>query len=320
MTDEPRIADTLRHLGAQVLVRGWLSANNIVFSGLEAARTVLVDTGYGTHAGQTVALVRQVLGSAPLDAIVNTHLHSDHCGGNAELGRQWPGATLAVPAGYRDRLQPWDESRLSYRDTDQVCEPFRPDHYLAPGTTEALGAKRWEVHATPGHDPDAVVFFEPGSRVLISGDALWEERLAIIFPELAGEPGFAAAHRALDLIERLAPLLVIPGHGQPFTGAAAAIARSRQRLEAFTAAPERHRLYAARALVSYHMLERRTRGYDELVEWMTRTPVFRRALQCEGDDALARGLAAETVDRLVAEGMLRRDGDRVVIAVEGRAG
>ena len=50
----------------------------------------LVDTGYATHAPQTLALVQQALGARPLDLIVNTHLHSDHCGGNALLQAAWP--------------------------------------------------------------------------------------------------------------------------------------------------------------------------------------------------------------------------------------
>src|SRR3954463_9291107 len=70
-----------------VLERGWLSSNNVLFLG--AQETALVDTGYVTHAEQTLALVEHVLneqGRAPrLDRIINTHLHSDHCGGNAAL-------------------------------------------------------------------------------------------------------------------------------------------------------------------------------------------------------------------------------------------
>ena len=51
----PNIAATLARLNAQVLVRGWLSANNIVF--VHQGRGQVVDTGYASHADQTLALI-----------------------------------------------------------------------------------------------------------------------------------------------------------------------------------------------------------------------------------------------------------------------
>ena len=67
----------------RVFERGWLSSNNILFTGPGPA--TLVDTGYLTHAAQTLALVERALDGQPLERLINTHLHSDHCGGNAAL-------------------------------------------------------------------------------------------------------------------------------------------------------------------------------------------------------------------------------------------
>ena len=67
-----------------VFERGWLSSNNILFTGQHSG-AALVDTGYCTHSAQTLALVQSALGRRPLERILNTHLHSDHCGGNAAL-------------------------------------------------------------------------------------------------------------------------------------------------------------------------------------------------------------------------------------------
>jgi glyoxylase-like metal-dependent hydrolase (beta-lactamase superfamily II) len=71
-----------------VFERGWLSSNNILFIGKGSA--ALVDTGYCTHAQQTMELVSAALKGRSLDHIVNTHLHSDHCGGNAALQAAYP--------------------------------------------------------------------------------------------------------------------------------------------------------------------------------------------------------------------------------------
>ncbi len=303
-TTRPDTAATLARLNAQVLVRGWLSANNIVF--VHQGRGQVVDTGYLSHADQTLALVDQALAGAPLAEVLNTHLHSDHCGGNAALAARWAGLHIRVPAASRHKLLPWDDSQLSYQATGQQCARFVPQGFLDDGDTVQLGGRPWQVHAAPGHDPDAVLLFEPETATLISGDALWQHRLAIIFPELSGAPGFDATARVLDHIERLQPRLVLPGHGEPFTDVAAALAASRQRLAAFVAAPLKHRAHAARALVVYHMLEHRSRPQQALVDWIASTPIFLDALQCAGDGARAQQAATTTVDRLLADGVLQR--------------
>lgn len=309
------IAATLARLHAQVLVRGWLSANNIVFRHQGCGQ--VVDTGYLSHVDQTLALVDRALAGATLHAVVNTHLHSDHCGGNAALAARWPRSTLRVPEASRSKLLPWDDEQLSYRLTGQQCARFEPQHFMADGDTVDLGGRPWQVHAAPGHDPDAVLLFEPDTRTLISGDALWENRLAIIFPELADEPAFDDVATVLDRIERLRPALVLPGHGQPFTDVAAALDASRQRLAAFRAAPLKHRGHAARALVVYHMLEHRQRPEAALVDWIASTPIFLQALQCADDPVRARRAAHGTVDRLLADGVLLRSGsgDAAVVRI-----
>jgi glyoxylase-like metal-dependent hydrolase (beta-lactamase superfamily II) len=299
--------------GAQVLQRDWLSANQIVFAGAgpESPATV-VDTGYASHAEMTVALVEQALGGQSLRRIVNTHLHSDHCGGNRALQARHAGTETWVPMPSLHAVRAWDEQRLTYRLTGQQCERFRVDGGLAAGSTVKLGPAEWQVHAAPGHDPDAVLLFEPQTRCLISGDALWEDRLAIIFPELFGEDGFGPTRRTLALIESLAPRWVIPGHGAPFGDAGAALAASRHRLDAFERDPTRHAQHAARALVMFHMLERQSRLRSALEHWLVATPIFNLSAQASGVGAPAPALWAHAlVGKLLDDGLLRADGDIV---------
>jgi glyoxylase-like metal-dependent hydrolase (beta-lactamase superfamily II) len=73
-------------LTMRVFERGWLSSNNILLHGSDGEGATLIDSGYVSHAEQTLALVRHALRPGQtLARIVNTHLHSDHCGGNALL-------------------------------------------------------------------------------------------------------------------------------------------------------------------------------------------------------------------------------------------
>src|SRR5512133_2479484 len=225
--------------GITVLERGWLSSNNILLLG--AGPAALVDTGYATHADQTLALVRHALDDRPLDLLLNTHLHSDHCGGNAVLQRAFPALRTLIPPGQAQAVALWDTVALTYATTGQQCERFRFDALLVPGTAVRLGDTDWQVHAAPGHDPHSVILFEPRDRVLISADALWENGFGVVFPELEGTSAFDEVGATLDLIEGLHPRWVIPGHGRVFGREPgtlnAALARARSRLDSFVRDP-----------------------------------------------------------------------------------
>jgi len=311
-------ARLLESLGLRVLQRGWLSANQAVFRACGATPATVVDTGFGTHAAQTLALVDHALGGEPLGRIVNTHLHSDHCGGNAALQARG-GVETWIPAASVEAVRRWDEDVLSYRLTDQPCSRFVVDRALVPGASIELGEARWQIHAAPGHDMDAVLLFEPQTRTLIAGDALWEERLAIIFPELVGEDGFGPTRATLSLIERLQPRAVLPGHGRPFEDVGRALAASRERVAAFERQPERHAQHAARALVMFHLLEVREADIGELVAWMQRTPIYRTVTRRAGlDQAGAAEWASAQLRRLVDDGALVEHDGRVTVPPHAR--
>lgn len=311
---EPAIADTFHALGLHVLERGWLSSNNIVFAPDGPEGATVVDTGYAAHAEQTVALVAHAIGSAPLARIVNTHLHSDHCGGNAALQAAW-GVRTAVPAVSLRTVQQWDEARLSYRASGQRCDRFAADAGLAPGDRIRLGPADWQVLAAPGHDPDAVMLFEPQTRTLISGDALWQHRLAIVFPELQGADGFGPTAATLAAIEALNVALVIPGHGAPFADVPAAIAASRRRLARHVRSPGLHAWAAARSLAMFRLMEHGGVQRTELVGWMLGAPLPHEAIERFRGDADAPGWVASVLASLIDDGVVRAvDGDRLVPA------
>lgn len=287
-----------------VLERGWLSANGILFTGPDAA---LVDTGYCTHAEQTLALVRATLGARPLARILNTHLHSDHCGGNAALQAAWPQVHTAVAPGPVEWVRRWDAQALGYEATGQQCPRFRVDGVLVPGTQVVLGGRPWQIHAAPGHDPHSVLLFEPEARLLISADALWEKGFGVVFPELDGEHAFAEVGATLDLIERLAPATVIPGHGPLFHDVAGALAAARARLAAFVQSPERHARHAAKVLLKFKLLEWQRIDQAGLLSWTRATPYMARLRALHLPQAEAADWVAGLVDELVAAGAARRE-------------
>ncbi len=257
--------------GIHVLERGWLSANNVVFSD---GVTAVVDTGYWSHEAQTVLLVRSVLGGQQLHLVLNTHLHSDHCGGNAALARHFPDAQLLIPPGQSQYVQEWDANALTYVPTGQHCPPFSFNGLLKNGGELRLGMMNWQIHSAPGHDPHSIILFEPKHRILISADALWENGFGVVFPELEGEQAFAAVAATLDLIDQLRPLVIIPGHGSVFTDLASALQRARRRLDGFIHNPQKHAHHAAKVLLKFKLLEEQRIPLEDLKRWALLTPYF----------------------------------------------
>jgi glyoxylase-like metal-dependent hydrolase (beta-lactamase superfamily II) len=298
----------------RVFERGWLSSNNVLFIG---EQTALVDSGYVTHAPQTLALVRHALGERPLDRLLNTHLHSDHCGGNGALQAAY-GCHTAIPALEAGKVAAWDEDALSFRATGQQCARFRFDALLAPGQVLELGGEKWNVLAAPGHDPHALLLFCPAEGILIAGDALWENGFGVIFPELTGEPGFEEARATLELIGTLDARVVIPGHGRMFTDVAEALQRAYSRLDYLSADPKRNAENAIKVLVKFLLLERQRIGLEELPALLAAIPVVGSAMRQMDSGTPAAGayttLANWAVSSLLRAKAARIDGDFLVDA------
>jgi len=298
--------------GLTVFERGWLSSNNVLLQDADSA--VLVDSGYCTHAAQTLALVDAALGARPLDVLLNTHLHSDHCGGNAALQARYPALKTHIPPGHAAEVRAWDADALSYRATGQQCPRFQMDDMLLPGTELRCGGLVWQVHAAPGHDPHSVILFEPQSRTLISADALWEKGFGVVFPELDGDAAFDEVAATLDLIERLQPATVIPGHGPVFTAAQPAIDYARQRLAGFVQNPAKHLQYAAKVLIKFKLLEARRLPLEALMDWVSSTPYFSTTLRRHFGDASLPDATTALLHDLVRSGAARLQDGIVVDA------
>jgi glyoxylase-like metal-dependent hydrolase (beta-lactamase superfamily II) len=256
-----------------VIERGWLSSNNILlFDGDNAA--TLIDSGYAGHAQRTVGLVKSALAGRRLTRLINTHSHSDHIGGNAALQREF-GCEILIPAGIEEHIRNWDENALLLTAAAQRGDRFRHDGVVRPGEVLHMGGLDWQAHAAPGHDLDALIFHCPAARLLVSGDALWEDGFGIVFGELLGQPGALRATRAtLDLIAGLAVDTVIPGHGRPFAVVDAALERAYKRLAAFEADPARMARNAMKACFIFNLLDLEGLPRAALEAHLTSVPIF----------------------------------------------
>jgi len=302
-----KLPDTIRFIE-----RDWLAANHVLFRDSDAA--TLVDTGYGKFNDVTLEKVGEVLsdwGDLPLERIINTHIHSDHIGGNAALQRAHPGCSITIPLDEQPALVNWDapDQMLSY--ADQEAERFAWDAVIAAGETVSLGGEAWEAIATPGHDMGSLVLYSPKLRVLISADALWENGFGFVVPQ-AIDPRPLAAQRAT--FKRLAELdvaLVIPGHGPMFTDFSGALKRASDKLEAFAADDMRIVRNVVKGMFIYSLMWREQMLLADLPNYVNRIGVHRdynAQFFKMSDEAFTDWLVAEAL----RAGKARVDGERLI--------
>jgi glyoxylase-like metal-dependent hydrolase (beta-lactamase superfamily II) len=256
----------------QVLERGWLSSNNVVLHAGSGA--TVIDSGYGAHAAQTLALVEHALRGGSLDHLVNTHCHSDHMGGNAALQKRFRCRT-SIPVGEAPLVDRWDERDLILSAADQRAERFTYDATFADGDTLRMGSHDWQVVAAPGHDTHAVMFYSPETRVLVSGDALWENGFGAVFAQLFGrETALAETRETLERIATLDCDIVIPGHGQPFADVGPALERAFSRLEGYEEDITRLARHVVKVLFTFAMLEKRSMPLASVPVYLERVAIL----------------------------------------------
>lgn len=305
--------------GVHFIQRDWLSSNQVLLCDSDPQRWAqecapdqaphdytLIDTSYVKHQHTTLALLRHQIGAGRLRRIINTHLHSDHCGGNALLSTTWDCEVL-VPRASLEDVNRWDAVALSHAGTGQDCPPFRATGSLQPGDAFVAGGLEWQVHAAPGHDHKSLLFFAPAQGLLVSADALWENGFGILFPALEGESAFDEQDSVLDLIESLRPQRVLPGHGAMFTDVAKALATARSRLKAMRDKPERNARNALKALIKFKILDVEVMTIEHFLRDYARTSVNRAAARQLGQPAEV--LLHQALLELHEAGQVRIEGD-----------
>ena len=206
---------------------------------------LLVDAGWNTD--KSFATLNELLATkgitlADISQIVVTHIHPDHYGMAGRI-KQLSGATLAFhhleqeniasryvhPEELRnqtDRLLmanglPYDEM-VALRDATKGIEkyvvPVQPDITLHDGDTIATGEFTFRVIWTPGHAKGHLCLYEPGKKILLSGDHI----LPNITPNISVHPQaivnpLGRYLKSLREIRSLDIELTLPGHDAPFT-------------------------------------------------------------------------------------------------------
>ena len=145
--------------------------------------------------------------------ILNTHLHLDHCFGNAWAVERYGVLPMAHEDDETLLARMGEQARMFGLPFEVKTEKL--GGYLKDGDVLTLGENRIEVIHTPGHSRGGLCFYIPSAGWLISGDSLFEGSIGRTDLE-----GGSYATLIKSITERLMTLLedtvVYPGHG-PYT-------------------------------------------------------------------------------------------------------
>ena len=180
---------------------------------------VLVDTGQDKDYGRKLRKACEELGVKPV-AIINTHAHADHYGGNDYLLRQFDVPVYALPTEASLMQSPYLEPVYLFGGAKPpkellskwlLAKPSRVDHILEEGSLELSGAT-FDILDTSGHAHRQISLVVDG--VLLAADALFGASVLQTYPLPFGQD----VERQITSAEKLKSVdieTVLPGHGDP---------------------------------------------------------------------------------------------------------
>jgi len=202
--------------GLHVFIGSPLRVNASVL--VSEGEAVVVDSTATVTQGQQIRRFVEEAAEAQIVALVNTHWHSDHCGGNRGI---LEGSAAPLIA---HRLCPETLSReygmIARRPAKiDFSAQLRPRLFVDRELTLRVGKRQLRLIHAPGHSPDSLILFDPEKRMAIVGDNL----LAGSSPEKPVLPYFfwGDPWQLVGVLERLRTLdcrTIVPGHGAVLTG------------------------------------------------------------------------------------------------------
>ncbi len=182
---------------------------------------VIIDTGNGI--GNIKAIV-EGLTDLPV-AVLNTHTHGDHIGGNYQFDevyaydtdfsrdRSKNGQTKEQMGHYLDEGMVW-KPLPDYLDVDTWrIHPFNVTKWVEDGEIIDLGGRKLEIIHTPGHTPDSICVIDRENKIFWTGDSFYPAPIYVYAPTTSLDQFIESFNKMTDLIPEYE--WVMPSHNEP---------------------------------------------------------------------------------------------------------
>lgn len=184
----------------------------------EDGRAIVIDTGLNdTPARKALRFVREELGT-DISAIINTHGHADHFGGNAWLVKRTSAKVYAPDLDEMTLRHPATQPIMLYGGADPVdairtsfliAEASPVDGILTPGPNTVAGFS-FEAIALGGHSMNQLGLVIDG--IFFCADVVFPEATLSKYP-IPYLFGLTEHLNSLAYARDVAARLVVPGHG-----------------------------------------------------------------------------------------------------------
>lgn len=189
---------------------------------------IAIDTGrHAAHTERLLDSARQL--QRPIVAVINTHWHLDHIGGNGRVRDAFPAVTIYASgalaaaskgflAHYRAQLEDAiahasDAARIqTARDEIALIDAaprLAPDRVVAQTQTLRIAGRKLELHLAHSVTAGDVWVYDPAERLLLAGD------LVTLPAPLFDTACPAHWQQSLAELDRVKFSHLIPGHGAP---------------------------------------------------------------------------------------------------------
>jgi glyoxylase-like metal-dependent hydrolase (beta-lactamase superfamily II) len=176
---------------------------------------VLIDPGSSVQAGRMVLKQIAKTTNKPVTHVFVTHVHGDHWLGNHALRDAFPKAQLIahpdmIAKAAAGEAQMWlslmDNRTEGYTAGTQAVIPSIA---AADGQEYMIGGKTLRMHlSNDAHSKTDMMIELVEDRVIFAGDNVLSQRVARM-----DDGSFKGNIRAIEQAEKLAPKIVVPGHG-----------------------------------------------------------------------------------------------------------